>query len=115
LTGWNLALDEVGRPNIGPFNCGGLVTINSATKEVSYSGQFWALSQFSRFVRRGARRFQSLGDFKDLAHVAFQNPDGSKVVVLTNSGTARTISLELDSWQAEVQLEPNSLTTLVWN
>lgn len=115
LTGWNLALDEVGRPNIGPFNCGGLVTINSATKEVSYSGQFWALSQFSRFVRRGAGRFQSLGDYKDLAHVAFQNPDGSKVVVLTNSGTTRTISLELDSWQAEVQLEPNSLTTLVWN
>ncbi len=115
LTGWNLALDEAGKPNIGPFNCGGLVTINSVTKDVSYSGQFWALSQFSRFVRRGARRFQSLGEHKDLVHVAFQNPDGSKVLVLTNSGSSRTISLDLDSWRAQVQLEPNSLTTLVWN
>jgi len=32
LTGWNLALDEKGRPNIGPFPCGGLVTIHSQTK-----------------------------------------------------------------------------------
>ena len=116
LTGWNLALDEAGRPNIGPFDCAGLVTINSITKAVSYSGQFWAMGQFSKFVRRGARRFQSLGEFKDLVHVAFQNPDGSKVIVLTNSGSsARTVSLELDSWRADVQLEPNSLTTLVWN
>jgi len=115
LTGWNLALDESGKPNIGPFNCGGLVTINSTTNEISYSGQFWALSQFSKFIRRGARRFQSLGECKDLTHVAFKNPDGSNVVVLTNSGTAKTITLELDSWQAKVDLEPNSLTTLVWH
>ena len=31
-TGWNLALDEQGRPNIGPFSCGGLVTIHSNTQ-----------------------------------------------------------------------------------
>ena len=27
ITGWNLALDEEGKPNVGPFSCGGLVTI----------------------------------------------------------------------------------------
>lgn len=53
LTGWNLALDERGRPNIGPFSCGGLVTIHSQTQAVSQSGQYWALAHFSRFVRRG--------------------------------------------------------------
>lgn len=114
LTAWNFALDEKGLPNIGPFNCGGLVTIDSLTCNITYSGQYWALAHFSRYVRRGARRFQSLGEHKDLSHVAFQNPDGSKVVVLTNSGAARTISLEMDSWQAEVSLEANSLTTMVW-
>lgn len=115
LTGWNLALDETGRPNIGPFNCGGLVTINATTKEISYSGQYWALAQFSKFIRRGARRFYSQGAFKDLMHVAFQNPDGSKVVVVTNSGPARTVSLQLGPAHADVQLEPDSVTTLVWN
>jgi hypothetical protein len=29
-----LALDERGRPNIGPFPCGGLVAIHSQTKEI---------------------------------------------------------------------------------
>lgn len=115
LTGWNLALDEAGRPNIGPFNCGGMVTINSTTKEITYSGQYYAIAQFSRFVRRGARRVQSVGTIGDVVHVAFKNPDGSKVVVLTNSGPAKTISLEVESWRAQVALEANSLTTLVWN
>src|SRR5262249_50265749 len=54
ITGWNLALDEKGRPNIGPFPCGGMVTINSATKEITRSGQYWAFAHFSRVVRRGA-------------------------------------------------------------
>src|SRR5271155_5810245 len=33
ITAWNLALDERGRPNIGPFPCGGVVTIHSQTNE----------------------------------------------------------------------------------
>ena len=39
ITAWNVALDEVGRPNIGPFSCGGLVTIDSKTEQVTRSGQ----------------------------------------------------------------------------
>jgi len=35
ITMWNLALDERGRPNIGPFDCGGLVQIHSQTKEIT--------------------------------------------------------------------------------
>jgi glucosylceramidase len=57
LTGWNLALDEHGKPNIGPFPCGGMVTIHSQTGEITRSGQYWGLAHFSRAIRRGARRF----------------------------------------------------------
>ena len=42
ITAWNLALDELGRPNIGPFPCGGVVTINSQSREITRSGQYWA-------------------------------------------------------------------------
>jgi glucosylceramidase len=38
ITTWNLALDERGRPNIGPFDCGGLVQIHSVTKEIKEAG-----------------------------------------------------------------------------
>lgn len=42
IVGWNYALDEKGNPNIGPFPCGGLVTIDSKTQKVIESGQYWA-------------------------------------------------------------------------
>jgi glucosylceramidase len=114
ITVWNLALDEAGRPNIGPFPCGGLVTINSASREVTRSGQFWALAQYSRFIKRGAVRIGSEGASEDLAHVAFLNPDGQYVLVLTNSGRARTVAIELNGSCASLQLESDSVTTLTW-
>jgi hypothetical protein len=30
-------------PNIGPFDCGGLVQIHSVTKEIKQAGLYWAL------------------------------------------------------------------------
>jgi len=54
ITMWNLALDERGRPNIGPFDCGGLVQIHSQTKEITQTGLYWALVHHARAFRRGA-------------------------------------------------------------
>jgi glucosylceramidase len=114
ITGWNFALDEKGRPNIGPFSCGGLVTINSQTSAVSYSGQFWALAHYSRFIRRGARRFDSQTKAVEPYHAAFVNPDGHHVLVLSNPGTARACQVRLGDRVASLTLETNSIATLAW-
>lgn len=115
ITVWNLALDENGQPNIGPFPCGGLVTIHSQSKEVAYSGQFWAIGQFSKFVKRDAVRIDSSGNYDGLDHVAFLNPDGSHVLVVTNSGaTTRDITLKVGDDLAEFKLDADSVTTFVW-
>ena len=114
ITSWNLALDERGRPNIGPFSCGGLVTINSRTKQISRSGQYWAFAHYSRLVRRGAHRFHSQSSAVDLQHVGLQNPDGQKVLVVTNAGPATTIELSLANRAARISLRENSITTLAW-
>jgi glucosylceramidase len=114
ITGWNLALDEHGKPNIGPFPCGGVVTINSQTKEITRSGQYWAFAHYSRLIRRGARRFDSQSSAAGLKHVALQNPDGQQVLVVTNPGQARTIELRLANMAASVSLGANSITTLSW-
>ena len=115
LTGWNLALDEKGRPNIGPFPCGGLVTINSQSKEITRSGQYWAFAHFSRHVRRGAKRFESASQLTGVEHVGFENPDGQKVLVVTNSGPAHTATLRLAGESADLNLAPESVTTLSWS
>ena len=117
ITAWNLALDEKGRPNIGPFSCGGLVTIHSQTKEVTRSGQYWAFAHFSRLIHRGARRLDSQGTLSGVEHVAFQNPDGLRVLVLTNPGPARTVLVkQADKASPSVlTLEPDSVTTVTWS
>jgi glucosylceramidase len=114
LTSWNLALDEHGRPNIGPFPCGGVVTIHSQTKEITRSGQYWAFAHFSRVIRRGARRFDSQSIITGLQHVALENPDGQQVLVVTNRGPARTIDLQLANMTSSVPLKADSVTTLAW-
>ena len=114
ITAWNLALDQHGRPNIGPFPCGGVVTIDSETKEITRSGQYWALAHYSRVIHRGARRFDSQSGAVDLEHVALENPDGQQVLVVTNRQEARSIELKLGSMTASVPLKANSLTTMAW-
>lgn len=115
ITGWNLALDEKGRPNIGPFPCGGTVTIHSQTKEITRSGQYWALAHFSRSVRRGARRFESSANLTGVEHIAFENPDGSKTLILTNIGQEQPASVRLAGAAAAIKLAQDSMTTLVWS
>lgn len=114
ITTWNIALDEKGHPNIGPFPCGGLVTVNSQTHEVTYSGLFHALGHFSRHVRRGAKVFESLSALVNVDHVAFQNPDGQRVLVLTHRGPAATVSIGFMGKTVDVGLEADSVTTLVF-
>ena len=114
IIGWNLALDEKGRPNIGPFTCGGLVTINSATKAVTRSGMYWALAHYSRAVRRGARRLASEGSLDGVSHVAFANSDGTFAAILTNTGPERAARLRIAGMAADVALPRDSVTTLTW-
>jgi len=86
ITAWNVALDEKGKPNIGPFPCGGVVTVDNATRKITRSGQYWAFAHYSRAIRRGARRIGCEGVIENVSHAAFANPDGSSAVVLTNLG-----------------------------
>jgi len=115
VTAWNLALDEQGHPNIGPFSCGGVVTIDSRTREITRSGQYWALAHFARAVRRGAHRFASESNKGEVKHVAFENPDGTRSLLLTNSGPGRSLTIRMATAQADIRLDQNSVTTLAWS
>lgn len=87
--------------------------LHSKTQEISYSGMFWALGHFSRFVRTGAKRIDSQSTGNNLQHCAFQNPDGKCVIVIANQGSERSCQIRLANRAAEVVLAEDSLTTLV--
>jgi glucosylceramidase len=144
ITMWNLALDERGRPNIGPFDCGGLVQIHSQTKEITRTGLYWALVHHARAFRRGAvivASHDANGDLPSVNaalidrpassstvtatpnaasvsrvyHGAAKNPDGSMVLVLTNPGEAREVTVACAGETAKVALTADSITTLRWS
>jgi O-glycosyl hydrolase len=118
---WNIALD----PNKGPLNadtngigiCRGLVTIDPKTGGVTYNADYYALAQVSRFVKPGAHRIYSntfgAGSVED---VAFQNPDGSKVVVAYNDGSAaKTISVADGTQSFDYSLGAGDAVTFTYN
>lgn len=115
ITAWNLALDEKGRPNLGPFPCGGVVTIDSQSKEITRSGQYWAFAHFSRFIRRDAKRFDSQSTGRDVSHIGVENPGGRRVLVLSNTGADQTVTVQMDTMQAAISVARDSVTTLVWD
>jgi glucosylceramidase len=127
ITAWNLVLDEHGKPNIGPFSCGGTVTLDSSGGIVR-SGQYWALSHFCRHIKRGARVIPTnsmeplpsggalLDEAKStsLSHCAFRNPSGDMVVVLANRGDQRQTQLVSGGKALDLLVPADSVMTLQW-
>ena len=114
ITAWNVALDEQGKPNVGPFPCGGLVTIDNATHKITRSGQYWAFAHFSRHVERGARVIATSGAAGDVSATAFRNPDGGMVMVLANRGPQKQVQLQLGANALALDLQADSVHTLQW-
>ncbi|HWR15740.1 MAG TPA: twin-arginine translocation signal domain-containing protein [Terriglobales bacterium] len=115
IIAWNYALDEKGKPNIGPFNCAGLVTVHSATRELTYSGQYWAMQHFSQHIQRGAKILKSTGG-AEVQHVVARNTRGGYVAVLTNSAKSpATANIAVGNSMVSIELPSDSVTTLEWS
>lgn len=114
---WNLALDEAYGPHAGGCgDCRGVVTIHSATGEVTRNLEYYALGHASRFVRPGAVRLQTRAS-SGLYSVAFRNPDGSEALIVFNDapspvrfavrGLGKTYAYSLPSGAAATFLLPD--------
>ena len=117
---WNLLLDENGRPDITnpprPMRRSGLVSFDSKSKQLTYSGNYYAFPHYSKLIQRGARVFASSGDLPDVAHVSAENPDKSRVLVVTNSNDSleQQMQCRLGSFTLRLSVPPDSITSFVW-
>lgn len=117
ITAWNLALDQYGYPNVGHFNCAGTLTIDRDTLAVSRSAQYYALGHFSKYIQRGARRLESAGCMLPghINHAAFENPDGSHVLVISNTQNVNQwVNIEISGKALKLWVLRESVSTLVW-
>ena len=113
---WVTMIDDARGPNNGPFEADWTMAVHDReTNSVSYTFDYFMYGQFSKFVKRGAVRVDSTEGDRRVNNVAFRNPDGSMVVIVSNAGAnnvART--LRWNEHSAELTLPPRSVVTLRW-
>jgi glucosylceramidase len=114
ITLWNVLLDEKGHPDIGPYNCVGMVTLNSKTGMLERNGQYWALYHYSAHIQRNARRIHTEAGDTDFTHIAFRNPNGEIALVLTNQAYPRSVIVRHKDRTLNVHLPADSVTTVTW-
>jgi glucosylceramidase len=116
---WNLALDENGGPNnSGDEITRGVVTINSTSGAVTRNPEYYAIGHMSKFVRPGAVRIESTASvyISQFHFVSFMNADGTKVMVLANSGTeTRMVTVKQGKNQFDYSVPAKAVATVVWN
>lgn len=111
-TYWNMVLEPGGRSTWG-WNQNAMITVDPATKKVTYNPEFYVMKHYAGFIKPGAVRLRTEGHFNGMA-CAFENMDGSIVVVAQNpldrelafsfegNGKGFTVSLEAQSFHTFV-------------
>ena len=120
---WNAILDETGGPwavspihgNPDPNAQHPVVIINRKTHEVAYTGTYYYLGHFSKFVRPGAVRIETKGKAKGVRVMTFVAPEGGYVSQLMNSRkTDQEVNLILKGRALSLKLPARSITTATW-
>ena len=112
---WNLALDEKFGPHLGGCGaCRGVLTINSQSGEITRNMEYYVLGHISKFVQIGATRIASNSGQNDVYNVAFENPDGSIVIVMVNmSNNAQKFSVEMSQKYYNFEIPKTALQTII--
>ncbi len=120
---WNAILDETGGPwavspihgNPDPNVQHPVVIVNKTTHEITYTGTYYYLAHFSKFVRPGAVRVQTSGKSAGVRVMVFRTPEKGHVAELLNSA-ARDAQVNLVSAGKTLQLTlpARSITTASW-
>ena len=120
---WNLILDEKGGPWLVSPTHGNpddnvqhpVVIVNGRSGVVTWTGAYWYLAHFSRYVRPGAVRIGVTGRLEGVRCLAFATPDGGLVVQLLNSRPQpERTAVEWKGRTVVVDLPARSLTTARW-
>jgi glucosylceramidase len=110
---WNLANDGGFRPHTpgGCTQCKGAITLDGGIgRNVSY----YVIGHASKFVPMGSTRIAS-NNFNNLYSVAFLTPEGKKVLIVLNDGSANTnFSIRFNGKIAAATLPAGAVATYMW-
>jgi glucosylceramidase len=108
---WNMILDETGKSHWG-WKQNSLITINSATSAVTYNPEYYLMRHLSYYIGPGAARIETSGGYADV--LAFENPDGSLVVLAANTGDeTRNLEIVVGERSVTASLSSHTFHTFV--
>lgn len=114
---WVIMTDTQGEPNNGPFEATTTcITLDENTLEVRYNFDYYMYGHFMKFIQRGAVRIDSSAREPGGAHIAFLNPDGARVVVVTNPAREEeSIAIAVGDNAFAFDLPAESIATFRWS
>jgi glucosylceramidase len=117
---WNVALDPTGGPHVGGCDtCTGIITVGPGDT-VTPNAEYYTLGHLSRFVPPGAVRiastsFGTTGWNGQVMDVAFQDPDGTTVLVAHNENdNPQAFGVVVGDRSFTYTLPGASLATFTW-
>lgn len=109
---WNMVLPPGGMSTWG-WHQNALVTVDKATKAVTYNPEFHVMRHLSRYVTAGARAVETAGEWAANT-IAFRQPDGSLVLAVHNPlGHDRHFESCAAAGGISATLPPHSFNTFV--
>lgn len=117
---WNVALDQNAGPKLtnvdpGNTNCGLLCIRSDSTDTVAYNASYYSLGHSSKFVDPGAYRIESNSWDDTLENVAYRNPDGSLIVVVSNrTDSIKNVELKWGLLSCVYNVPAVSAVTFKW-
>ena len=118
---WNMAISTIGGPalNGNTWNSG-LVSVDMETGEVSFTGDYYSMAHFSKFIHQGAMVLDSTdtgidSDYK-LVNLVTRNPNGTMTAVIVNrTNNDETMKIVVGDQVLEVNVAGRNIVTLTWD
>lgn len=115
FTDWNVLLDEMGGPNHVKNFCFAPIHGDTRTGQLHYTNSYYYIGHFSKFIKPGAKRVAAAASRSQLLTTAFQNEDGSTVVVVMNQVDHEIpYFLWINGDAVELKAQPRSISTIVF-
>ena len=90
--------------------------IDRHLRKVTYTGLYYYLAHFSKFVRPGDIRIKTTGSLDGVRVMAFKAPDGKIVAEVMNSKHEDVeIGMKFHEQVLRLKLPAISITTALWN
>jgi glucosylceramidase len=109
-------LDEHRRPNRGPHSASATCIELLDDGSVRYNFDYYMMGQFMKYIQRDAVCVESTTPGPStFRNVALTNPDGTKVLVVSNAGReSQAFSVQVGSQSFQAELPAASVGTYLW-